>query len=144
MKRDGAIDIMSFSFGASMASSYGAGRSGGEAATGNASASDMSVMSVGDGLTPKLFADLCSGHIFTEVKVEYEKPIGDVQTAFFKVTAEDAFLTSLQLSGSSENPVVSMSFAAEKVKCSYNPQDNEGKLQGYVDGGWDFGTQTTW
>jgi type VI secretion system secreted protein Hcp len=144
LKRSGAIDIMSFSFGASMASSYGAGRSGGEAATGNASASDVSVMSVGDGLTPELFRDLCSGHIFTTVKVEYEKPIGDEQTPFFKVEMEDAFLTSVQLSGSSENPMVSMSFAAEKIKVSYNPQDNEGKLQGYKDGGWDFGTQTKW
>ena len=144
LKRAGAIDILSFSFGASMASSYGTGRSGGEAATGNASASDISVMSVGDGLTPELFRDLTSGHIFKEVKVEYEKPIGDVQTPFFKATAEDAFLTSLQLSGSNENPMVSMSFAADKIKVSYNPQDDEGKLQGYVDGGWDFGTQTKW
>jgi|SRR5688572_10733200 type VI secretion system secreted protein Hcp len=144
LKRAGAIDLLSFSFGANMASSYGTGRSGSEAATGNASASDLSVMSVLDGLSPELFRDLCSGHIYPEVKVEYEKPIGDEQTAFFKTTLEDCFLTSLQLSGSSENPMVSMSFAAEKIKVSYNPQDDEGKLQGYKDGGWDFGKQVKW
>lgn len=144
LKRSGAIDIMSFSFGASMASSYGTGRSGGEAATGNAAASDVSVMSVSDGLTPLLFADLCKGHIFPTVKVEYEKPIGDVQTPFFTTELEDAFLTSLQLSGSSENPMVSMSFAAEKIKIAYDAQDDTGALAGPKFGGWDFGAQVTW
>jgi type VI secretion system secreted protein Hcp len=144
LKRKEAIDILSFSFGASMTSSYGAGRSGGEAATGNASASDISVMCVGDKLTPELFRDLCTGHHFDSVKIEYEKPIGDEQQPFFKIGMEDAFLTSLQLSGSSENPMLSLSFAAEKIKVSYNPQGDDGKLQGYVDGGFDFGTMVKW
>lgn len=144
MKREGAIDILSFSFGATMTSSYGAGRSGKEAATGNASASDVSVMCVSDKLTPELFRDLCTGHNFPTVKIEYEKPVGDEQQAFFRVAMEDAHLTSFQLSGSSENPVLSLSFAAEKIKVSYNPQADEHTFEGFVDGGFDFGKTVAW
>src|SRR4051794_36192150 len=100
LKRPGAIDILSFSFGASMTSSYGAGRSGAEGATGNASASDISVMCVSDKLTPELFRDLCTGHNFPTLKIEYEKPVGEEQQAFFRVAMEDAHISSFQLSGS--------------------------------------------
>src|SRR5262245_15646413 len=110
MKRPGAIDILSFSFGASMTASYGAGRSGKEAATGNASASDVSIMCVSDKLAPELFRDLCTGHNYPTVKIEYEKPVGDEQQPFLRVAMEDAHLSSFQLSGSSENPTLSLSF----------------------------------
>jgi type VI protein secretion system component Hcp len=144
LKRPGAIDILSFSFGATMTSSYGAGRSGAEAATGNAAASDVSVMCVSDKLTPELFRDLCTGHNFPVVKIEYEKPVGDEQQAFFRVAMEDAHLSSLQLTGSSENPMLSLSFAAEKIKVSYNPQSDESSFAGFVDGGFDFGKMVKW
>jgi type VI secretion system Hcp family effector len=144
LKRKGAIEILSMSYGASMTSSYGSGRSGGEAATGVASATDISVSCVADGLTPQFHKDCCTGHIFKKVKIEYEKPVGNKQSAFFQIEAEDAHLTSIQLSASSENPMVTMSFAIEKIKVNYNPQDGTGKLQGFKFGGFDFATAEEW
>jgi type VI secretion system secreted protein Hcp len=143
-KRKGAIDVLSFSFGGSMASSYGAGASGKESVAGRVNVSDATFMKVTDKLTPELFRDMCTGHHFNTVKLEYEKPIGDQQEAFFRVLMEDAIITSLQLSGSSEVPVESISFAFEKIKVSYNPEGDDGKLQGFVDGGFDLGTLTKW
>ena len=49
---------------------------------------------------------------------------------------EDALITSIQLSGSNENPVESISFAFSKVKVSYNPEE-DGTLKGFIDKGFD-------
>ena len=42
---------------------------------------------------------------------------------------EDALITSIQHSGSSENPMESVTFAYSKIKVSYNPE-KDGALQG--------------
>ena len=49
---------------------------------------------------------------------------------------DNALITSIQLSGSQENPTESVSFAFEKIKVSYNPEE-QGKLQGFIDKGFD-------
>ena len=49
---------------------------------------------------------------------------------------ENALITGISLSGSSENPVESVSFAFTKVKVSYNPEA-DGKLEGFIDKGFD-------
>jgi type VI protein secretion system component Hcp len=144
LKRKTAIEILSMSYGASMTSSYGAGRSGGEAATGVASASDVTVTCVADGLMSQFHKDCCTGHIYKTLKIEYEKPVGNKQAAFFQMEAEDVHLTGIQISASNENPMVSMSFAIEKLKVNYNPQDGTGKLQGFKFGGFDFATAEEW
>jgi type VI protein secretion system component Hcp len=144
LKRKGAIEIMSCQYGVNMTSSYGEKRSGGEAATGVVSPSDISVMSVADGLTPQLHKDCCTGHIYKKIKIEYEKPVGNKQTPFFQMEIEDAHLTNLSISASAENPTVAMSFAVEKVKVNYNPQDGTGKLVGFKFGGYDFAKAEEW
>jgi type VI protein secretion system component Hcp len=52
-------------------------------------------------------------------------------------------ITSVQLSGSNENPTESVSFAFAKLKVSYNPE-KDGKLQGFVDKGWDVEKLIPW
>jgi type VI secretion system secreted protein Hcp len=134
-KKD-AIDILSFSFGVSQNSVIGAGSSGGEARAGRADVSNISIMKVADKLTPFLFEDCVLGTYLDEVDVIYDKPLGKNQEDYYKIHMEKALITSWQASGSSENPTESVSFAFEKIKVSYNPEEG-GKLKGYVDNGFD-------
>ena len=134
-KKD-AIDILSFSFGASQTAVIGAGSSGGEARSGRASVSDVTIMKVLDKVSPLLFDDCVTGNYLKKVDIIYDKPMGDSQEDYYKIHLEDALITSIQHSGSSENPVESISFAFSKVKVSYNPED-DGSLKGFIDKGFD-------
>ena len=131
-----AIDILSFSFGASQTAVIGAGSSGGEARAGRASVSDVTIMKVLDKTSPLLFDDCVTGNYLKKVDIIYDKPMGDSQEDYFKIHMEDALITSIQLSGSSENPVESISSAFSKVKVSYNPEE-DGSLKGFIDKGFD-------
>jgi type VI secretion system secreted protein Hcp len=131
-----AIDILSFSFGASQTAVIGAGSSGGEARSGRANVSDVTIMKVLDKTSPLLFDDCVTGNYLKKVDIIYDKPMGDSQEDYFKIHMEDALITSIQLSGSSENPVESISFAFSKVKVSYNPEE-DGALKGFIDKGFD-------
>jgi type VI secretion system secreted protein Hcp len=134
-KKD-AIDVLSFSFGASMSAVIGAGSSGGESRAGRANLSDVTIMKVLDKTSPLLFDDCVTGNYLTKVDLIYDKPMGDSQEDYFKIHMEDALITSIQLSGSNENPMESISFAFSKVKVSYNPEE-EGALKGFIDKGFD-------
>jgi type VI secretion system secreted protein Hcp len=134
-KKD-AIDILSFSFGASQTAVIGQGSSGGEARSGRANVSDVTIMKVLDKTSPLLFDDCVTGNYLEKVDIIYDKPMGDSQEDYFKIHMEDALITSIQLSGSSENPVESISFAFSKVKVSYNPEE-DGSLKGFIDKGFD-------
>jgi len=134
-KKD-AIDILSFSFGASQTSVIGAGSSGGEARSGRANVGDVTIMKVVDKVSPLLFDDCVTGNYLTEVDVVYDKPMGKVQEDYYKIHMENAMITSIQHSGSSENPMESISFAFSKIKVSYAPEEG-GKLGGFIDKGFD-------
>lgn len=134
--KENAIDILSFSFGASQSAVIGAGSSGGEARAGRANVQDVTIMKVLDKTSPLLFDDCVTGNYLTKVDIIYDKPMGDSQEDYFKIHMEDALITSIQLSGSSENPVESISFAFSKVKVSYNPEEG-GALKGFIDKGFD-------
>jgi type VI secretion system secreted protein Hcp len=138
-----AIDILSFSFGASMASVIGVGSSGGESRSGRANVSDVSIMKVADKVSPLLFDDCVTGNILKTVDVIYDKPMGDDQEDYFKIHMEDVLITSIQLSGSSENPMESISFAYAKIKVSYNPEE-DGSLKGFIDKGFDVQKLKPW
>lgn len=131
-----AIDILSFSFGASQTSVIGAGSSGGEARAGRASVNDVSIMKVVDKVSPLLFDDCVTGNFLKNVDIIYDKPMGDDQQDYYKIHMEDVLITSIQHSGSSENPMESISFAFSKIKVSYNPEE-EGALKGFIDRGFD-------
>jgi type VI secretion system secreted protein Hcp len=134
--KQNAIDILSFSFGASQTAVMGPGSSGGEARAGRADVANVTVMKVTDKLSPLLFDDCVTGNIYKTVDLIYDKPVGDSQEDYFKIHMENAMVTSVQLSGSNENPTESVSFAFAKIKVSYNPEE-DGKLKGFVDKGWD-------
>jgi type VI secretion system secreted protein Hcp len=138
-----AIDILSFSFGATQSAVIGAGSSGGEARAGRANVSDVTIMKVLDKVSPLLFDDCVTGNYLTKVDIIYDKPMGDNQEDYFKIHMENALITSIQLSGSSENPMESVSFAFSKVKVSYNPEEG-GALKGFIDKGFDVLALKPW
>jgi len=131
-----AIDILSFSFGASQTSTIGVGSSGGESRSGRANLSDVSIMKVVDKVSPLLFDDCVTGNYLKKVDIIYDKPMGDQQEEYYKIHMEDALITSIQHSGSNENPMESITFAFSKIKVSYNPEQ-DGALKGFIDKGFD-------
>ncbi|MGA9464039.1 MAG: type VI secretion system tube protein Hcp [Terracidiphilus sp.] len=131
-----AIDILSFSFGASQTAVIGVGSSGGEARSGRATLNDISIMKVVDKTSPLLFDDCVTGNYLSSVDIIYDKPMGDDQQDYYKIHLENALITSIQHSGSNENPMESVSFAFSKIKVSYNPEEN-GSLKGFIDKGFD-------
>jgi type VI secretion system secreted protein Hcp len=132
------IDILSFSWGVSQTSVYGTGASGKEAKAGRADFSNLTVMKVLDKTSP-LLADHCaSGNILKEVYMIYDKPVGDKQEDYFRIYLKDALITSLQLSGSSENPTESVSFAFQAVEIAYKPEKDDGTLDAAIPKGYDL------
>jgi type VI secretion system secreted protein Hcp len=138
-----AIDIMSFSFGASNTAVLGAGSSGGEARAGRADFSNVSIMKVLDKTSPLLFDSCVNGTFLKKVEILYDKPVGNTPTDYFTILLDDALITSVQLSGSNENPMESVSFAFSKVKVSYNPEE-DGAMKGFIDKGFDVLALAKW
>jgi type VI secretion system secreted protein Hcp len=134
--KEKAIDILSFSFGASQTAVIGVGSSGGESRAGRANLADVSVMKVVDKTSPLLFDDCVTGNYLKTVDIIYDKPMGDNQEEYYKIHLEDALITSIQHSGSNENPMESVTFAYSKIKVSYNPEEG-GSLKGFIDKGFD-------
>ncbi|MDX2150502.1 MAG: type VI secretion system tube protein Hcp [Bryobacteraceae bacterium] len=135
-----ATDILSFSFGVSNQATYGAGSSGSESRAGRANINDLTFMCVADKNLPLYFDDCATGNNLEKATLYYDKPMGDAQEDYFKIEMEDVVLTAVNMSGSSENPVVSISMAFEKVKVCYNPESDEGKLQGFIEKGFNLAT----
>lgn len=133
----GWIDILSFSWGASNSSVIGAGSSGSESRAGRADLGNLTIMKVVDKTTPLLFEHCVTGDFIKKVEVHYDKPMGDKQDVYYKILMENAIITSIQHSGSSENPTESISFAYGKLKISYNPENDQGKFAGFIDKGYD-------
>ena len=132
--KSNAIDILSFSFAASQPSTIGTGD--GSSRAGRTHISDVTIMKTVDKVSPLLFDDCVTGNILAKVDIVYDKPDGSAQADYYKIHLTDALITSFQHSGSSENPTESISFAFSKVKVSYNPEV-DGKLQGFIDKGFD-------
>jgi type VI secretion system secreted protein Hcp len=136
--KTGFIDVLSFSWGVTQTAVYGAGASGKEAKAGRADFTNLSIMKVLDKTSP-LLADHCAtGNILAKVYLVYDKPVGDKQADYFRVYCKDALITSVQLSGSNENPTESVSFAFQGVEIGYKAENDDGTLAGAVCKGYDL------
>lgn len=140
--KTGAIDILSFSWGVSQTSVYGAGASGKEAKAGRADFSNLTIMKVLDKTTPMLFDHCATGNILKQVHILYDKPVGDKQDDYFRIWLKDALITSVQLSGSNENPTESVSFAYQGVEIAYKPEKDDGSLDSAAPKGYDLALGT--
>jgi type VI secretion system secreted protein Hcp len=139
-----AIDILSFSFGASQTATYGVGASGKEAKAGRADFSNLSIMKVTDKTSPFLFEACVKGSILPKVTLFYDKPVKGEQKDYFKVTLKDGLVTSHQLSGSSENPSESVSFAFQAVEVAYAAEKDDGTLDSFVPKGFNLEDLKAW
>jgi len=141
--KTGAIDILSFSWGASQTSTYGTGASGKEAKAGRVDFANLSIMKVLDATSPLLFNFCSAGTIISKVYILYDKPVGKdatVQGDYFRIYLADAMLTSIQLSGSSDNPTESLSFAFQSVEVAYKAEQDDGTLAAAVPKGYSLET----
>ena len=136
--KPGHIDVLSFSFGVSQTAVYGAGASGKEAKAGRADFSNLTIMKVLDKTTPLLFDHSASGNILKKVYLLYDKPVGDKQQDYFRIWIKDALITSVQLSGSNENPTESVSFAFQAEEIAYRPEKDDGTLDAAIRKGYDL------
>jgi type VI secretion system secreted protein Hcp len=119
------IQIMSWSWGASQVSSVsGTGGSG----AGKADLSDFSIMTYFDKATPKFFKSIGLGtHIKTGTMTATKS--GAEGKPYLKVDFKELFVSSLQISGSSEVPTVSLSFTYNEIKIDYSVQGEDGNLK---------------
>lgn len=123
-KHKGQITVLSFSWGASQTTSVaGSGGSG----AGKASLADLSIMKNYDASSNPLYKALLLGtHIKTGTL--YAVKAGGDGDPFMKIELGELFVTSIQISGSSEVPMESVSFSYNTIKSSYWQQDETGKL----------------
>lgn len=118
------IKILSWSWGASQRSSVsGSGGSG----AGKADLSDLSVMCDFDKATPLFFKSIGEG---THIKTGQLNAVksGGKGKPYLKVDFKELFVTSVQMSGSSEIPTVSVSFSYNEIKIDYSQQAEDGTL----------------
>lgn len=120
------IKIHSFSWGASQHTSVsGSGGSG----AGKASLSDISVMKDLDKASPEMFKMLLTGKHIATATLTAQKATGDTTGApFLTITFGEVFVTSQQISGSSEIPSESVSFSYNTIKFDYSTQGEGGTL----------------
>lgn len=118
------IQILSFSWGASNVSSVaGTGGSG----AGKVDLSDLSIMIYFDKATPKFFKSVCAGtHIKTGTLTATKS--GANNKPYLKVDLKELFVTSLQISASSEIPTVSVAFTYNEIKMDYSTQNEQGNI----------------
>jgi type VI secretion system secreted protein Hcp len=121
-----AIDVLSFSVGVSEAVSTS--RVGGQASVGRPSCSDLSIMKVLDSASIPLITAAFTGQTIASAKVVYTRPIVDKQVDYFVLTLSTVMVTSVQESGSNENPTESVSLSAKSFTYSFTPQKPDGSL----------------
>jgi type VI secretion system secreted protein Hcp len=123
-KHKNEITVMSFSWGASQTTSVsGSGGSG----AGKASLADLSIMKNYDAASAPMYKALLLGtHIKTGVLTAVKS--GGDGSPFLTISLGEIFITSIQISGSSEIPMESVSMSYNTIKTQYGQQDETGKL----------------
>ena len=133
----GEVEVLSWSWGVSNASSPVGGGSG----KGKASPGDFSFMHVYDKASPILAKKCAQGVHFPTVTVTSRKA-GEGQKDFLKITMKEVFISSVSPAGSSGGDISeSVSLSYGSVEFAYKPQDAKGGLGGEVKFAWD--TKTT-
>lgn len=123
-KHKDQIQLLSWSWGASNVSSVsGTGGSG----AGKADLSDFNCMTNFDKSTPVFFKAVTKGTHITKGTLFAIKSGADGKP-YLKVNFNEIFITSLQMSASSEVPSVSLSFTYNEIGIDYSVQSEKGIL----------------
>jgi type VI secretion system secreted protein Hcp len=123
------IQLLSFSWGGSQVTSVaGTGGSG----AGKVDLADLTLMKHLDSASPLIYKSLVAGmHIANGTLSACKAGAGGASggsKAFLTITLGELFVTSMQLSGSSEIPTESISFSYNTIKYEYSKQNDQGNL----------------
>jgi type VI secretion system secreted protein Hcp len=134
------IEVQSYSFGASQTAHV----QGGGLAAGKATLGDLSIMKLFDKSSPKLFGALTTGTHIPNILLSLRKGGGGKSGGYVYLTykLENAIVTGTHVSGGSETPTESYSFAYQKVTVEYFLQGSTGSVTSTGSVGWDAATNT--
>lgn len=137
-KAEGWIEVLSFSNGASNASSVAHGSGMG---TGKVDISSISLQKVLDKSSPKLFLNCCSGSHIKKGTLQVRETTGaDTTEPYYQYDLETVMVDSISWGGAQGGgkPSESVSLSFQKITISYWPQDSAGKLGSKIPAGWDI------
>jgi type VI secretion system secreted protein Hcp len=112
----GAIEILSYSWGATNTGAHGAGGGGG---AGKVSVHDISISKVTDKASPKLFEHVCTGKIIPRALLTVTKGgrAGEPEQTYLTVTLSDCLISSYQSGGENDSlPAESLSLNFSKIE----------------------------
>ena len=140
MSKKGAMEIYSFSWGASNPTTIGSTTTG--SGGGKVSLSSFSCMKKLDNASPNLLKNCCIGDHYKTGSVMLRKA-GGAQDIYLQYDLTEVYVESYQVSGSSggdDQPTESVSFTFAQVTMKYTPQTKEGKPGTAVTAGWNVTT----
>lgn len=136
-KHKEAIEVESFSFGATNDGSFSSGGGGG---SGKVSFQDIHFTTAVNKASPLLMLYCANGKHIKKATLFIRKA-GEKQLDFMKVTLSDILVSSYQsggAEGSKSLPVDQFALNFAKIQFEYAPQKADGSLEGPVTGGWDL------
>lgn len=135
-KHSGEIEVLSWSFGATQAGSFGAGSGGG---AGKVQMQDFHFVMKVNKASPKLMLACATGEHIKSAKLTCRKAGGD-QQEYMSVTLSDALVSSYQTGGSAGDAIPTDQFSLNfsKIEYEYKPQKQDGTLDSPVKTGYDL------
>ena len=127
-KHAGEIDVLSWSWGVSQTGSMSLGGGGG---AGKANFSDLNFMHTLDKASPVLLKACAMGDHYADATLVARKA-GKGQQDYLIIKMKEVFVTSVQSSGSSEEPTESVSLTFGHVDLEYKAQKADGSLEAGV------------
>jgi type VI secretion system secreted protein Hcp len=135
-KHKGAIEVQSFSWGASNAGGHSTGGGGG---AGKVSFQDLHFTTGVNKASPDIMLACANGkHIKKAVLIVRKQ--GEKQQVYYKLTMEDLLVSSYQSGGHDGGdsvPTDQFSLNFTKITFDYAPQKPDGSLDAYATTGWD-------
>lgn len=136
----GEIEVLSWTWGVMNDGGGSAGGSG----KGKATPGDFHFTHLYDKSSPVLAKYCVAGKHFAKVMLTCRKAGGDGQKDFLVITMTEAFIKSVQPSGSSGGDIVeSVTFSYAQIDFAYKAQDDKGGLTGEVKFGHNLKTMET-
>ena len=138
-RNKGAIDVLSWSWGASNTSGVGGG------GTGKVSVQDLSFTKRLDKSSPQLYLRCANGKHFASAQLVLRRTGADGSSIdYYKVTLTDVLVTSVSAGGSTgdDRPMETISLNYTKIEWEYIPVGADGTPQTPVREGWDVAAGT--
>lgn len=111
------IQIFSYSWGGSNPGAMGT--SANDSRSGKPDLQDLHIMKALDATSPYFFEKMNKCEAIPSVTLSYYKNMGDTNVKYIEYELTNVYVSSLQQSGSSENPTESLSLNYDEVKMSY-------------------------